>query len=121
VGSGPEWLFDIDLLTESMNYEPVTTGNQTNGDTGIETNVNAVQVGQERASDHEYILLPLMLSNSPLSSISQSTDNKDADEVPRKGDDDLSERNGQKRKKELQIKKMTSMCKISELKEGYAN
>ncbi|GKA62991.1 retrovirus-related pol polyprotein from transposon TNT 1-94 [Tanacetum coccineum] len=34
----------------------------------IETNVNAWQVGQEKASDHEYILLPLMLSNSPLSS-----------------------------------------------------
>ncbi|GKD39349.1 putative ribonuclease H-like domain-containing protein, partial [Tanacetum coccineum] len=50
-----------------MNYEPVTTRNQTNGDTGIETNVNAWQAKQEKASDHEYILLPLMLSNSPLS------------------------------------------------------
>ncbi|GJS29639.1 retrovirus-related pol polyprotein from transposon TNT 1-94 [Tanacetum coccineum] len=39
------------------------------------------QAGQEKASDHEYILLPLMLSNSPLSSSSQSTDNKDADEA----------------------------------------
>ncbi|GJQ94516.1 ribonuclease H-like domain-containing protein [Tanacetum coccineum] len=96
-GSGPEWLFDIDSLTKSMNYEPVTAGNQTNGDAGIETNVNAGQAGQEKASDHEYILLPLMLSNSPLSSSSQSIDNKDADEVPRKGDDDLSERNDQER------------------------
>ncbi|GJT60447.1 putative ribonuclease H-like domain-containing protein [Tanacetum coccineum] len=67
-GSGPEWLFDIDALTKSMNYEPVTAGNQTNSDTGIETNVNARQAGQEKASDHEYLLLPLMLSNSPLSS-----------------------------------------------------
>ncbi|GKA18362.1 putative ribonuclease H-like domain-containing protein [Tanacetum coccineum] len=79
-GSGPEWLFDIDSLTKSMNYEPVTAGNQTNSDTGIETNVNVGQAGQEKASDHEYILLPLMLSNSPLSSTSQSTDNKDVDE-----------------------------------------
>ncbi|GJX15936.1 putative ribonuclease H-like domain-containing protein [Tanacetum coccineum] len=96
-GSGLEWLFDIDLLIKSMNYEPITTGNQTNGDAGIETNVNAEQAGQEKASDHEYILLPLMLSNSPFSLSSQSTDNKDADEVPRKGDDDLSERNGQEK------------------------
>ncbi|GJV46255.1 hypothetical protein Tco_1430791 [Tanacetum coccineum] len=59
-------LFDIDSLTKSMNYEPVTAENQTNGDAGIETNVNAWQAGQEKASDHEYILLPLMLSNSPL-------------------------------------------------------
>ncbi|GJV67453.1 putative ribonuclease H-like domain-containing protein, partial [Tanacetum coccineum] len=29
-GSGPDWLFDIDLLRNSMNYEPVTTWNQTN-------------------------------------------------------------------------------------------
>ncbi|GJR57214.1 ribonuclease H-like domain-containing protein [Tanacetum coccineum] len=45
VGSGPEWIFDIDLLTKSMNYKPVTAGNQTNGDASIETNVNAGQAG----------------------------------------------------------------------------
>ncbi|GKE41820.1 putative ribonuclease H-like domain-containing protein [Tanacetum coccineum] len=28
--SGPDWLFNIDLLTNSMNYELVTAGNQTN-------------------------------------------------------------------------------------------
>ncbi|GKB23266.1 putative ribonuclease H-like domain-containing protein, partial [Tanacetum coccineum] len=42
-GSGPDWLFDIDLLTNSMNYKPVTTGNQTNknavaDDAGKKTN-----------------------------------------------------------------------------------
>ncbi|GKE84255.1 hypothetical protein Tco_1557997 [Tanacetum coccineum] len=73
-----------------MNYEPVIAGNQTNSDAGIETNVNAGQARQDKASDHEYILQPRMLSNSPLSSSSPSTYNKDADEVPRKGDDDLS-------------------------------
>ncbi|GJR01938.1 putative ribonuclease H-like domain-containing protein [Tanacetum coccineum] len=91
-GSGPEWLFDIDSLTKSMNYELVTAGNQTNGDAGIETNANVGQAGQEKLSDHEYILLPLMLSNCPLSSSSQSANNKDADELL--GDDNLNERNG---------------------------
>ncbi|GJR22873.1 copia protein [Tanacetum coccineum] len=28
--SRPDWLFDIDLLTNSMNYEPITVGNQNN-------------------------------------------------------------------------------------------
>ncbi|GKA94186.1 ribonuclease H-like domain-containing protein, partial [Tanacetum coccineum] len=28
--SGPNWLFDIDALTKSMNYKPVVTGNQSN-------------------------------------------------------------------------------------------
>ncbi|GJU39185.1 putative ribonuclease H-like domain-containing protein [Tanacetum coccineum] len=64
---------------------------------GIETNVNVGQAGQEKAFDHEYILLPLMLSNSPLSSSTQSIDDKDADEVPDKGDDDVSQRNGQEK------------------------
>ncbi|GKB06376.1 retrovirus-related pol polyprotein from transposon TNT 1-94 [Tanacetum coccineum] len=39
-GSGPEWLFDIDLLTNSMNYEPVTAGNQTNKNACIKDNVD---------------------------------------------------------------------------------
>ncbi|GJS93641.1 hypothetical protein Tco_0800609 [Tanacetum coccineum] len=31
---GPNWLFDIDSLTNSMNYQPVTAGNQTNKNAG---------------------------------------------------------------------------------------
>ncbi|GJR62944.1 putative ribonuclease H-like domain-containing protein [Tanacetum coccineum] len=88
IGSSPEWLFDIDSLTKSMNYEPVTARNQTNGDADIKTNVNARQAGQEKASDNEYIPLPLIFSISLLSSSTQSIDDKDADEVPDKGDDD---------------------------------
>ncbi|GJS84566.1 putative ribonuclease H-like domain-containing protein [Tanacetum coccineum] len=32
--NGPNWLFDIDALTKSMNYKPVITGNQSNGNAG---------------------------------------------------------------------------------------
>ncbi|GKD56330.1 hypothetical protein Tco_1289717, partial [Tanacetum coccineum] len=46
----------------------------------------------------------------PESACSQSTNNKDADEIPEKGDD-LSERNGQEKEEGAQIKKMISMCK----------
>ncbi|GKB49250.1 ribonuclease H-like domain-containing protein, partial [Tanacetum coccineum] len=59
-GSGPDWLFYIDLLTNSMNYEPVTTGNQTNKNAGIKDNVDAIHTQQ-------YIMLPL-LYDSPQSS-----------------------------------------------------
>ncbi|GKE64837.1 hypothetical protein Tco_1518998, partial [Tanacetum coccineum] len=31
VGSGPDWLFDIDALTRIMNYEPIITATQSNG------------------------------------------------------------------------------------------
>nr|GEV41641.1 uncharacterized mitochondrial protein AtMg00810-like [Tanacetum cinerariifolium] len=33
-GTGPTWLFDIDSLTKTMNYQPVTAGNQTNPSAG---------------------------------------------------------------------------------------
>ncbi|GJR30850.1 hypothetical protein Tco_1107082 [Tanacetum coccineum] len=33
-GQRPNWLFDIDSLTNSMNYQPVTAGNQTNKNAG---------------------------------------------------------------------------------------
>ncbi|GKE13966.1 ribonuclease H-like domain-containing protein, partial [Tanacetum coccineum] len=31
LGSGPDWLFDIDALTRTMNYEPIVAGTQYNG------------------------------------------------------------------------------------------
>nr|GEW23652.1 hypothetical protein [Tanacetum cinerariifolium] len=33
-GSEPNWLFDIDALTKSMNYKPVVAGNQSNSSAG---------------------------------------------------------------------------------------
>nr|GFC24205.1 putative ribonuclease H-like domain-containing protein [Tanacetum cinerariifolium] len=45
---------------------------------------------QEKVSDHEFILLTFMHSNSPLSSSTQSSNDKDTDEVPSKGDKDPS-------------------------------
>nr|GEX09089.1 hypothetical protein [Tanacetum cinerariifolium] len=86
-GRGPKWLFDTDSLTKSMNYKPVTAGNQTNTDADIEINVNAGQAGQEKASDHEYIMLPFMPSN-------EVPDDKDVDEVLGKGDEGVSKGSG---------------------------
>ncbi|GJU98211.1 putative ribonuclease H-like domain-containing protein [Tanacetum coccineum] len=60
----------------------ITTGNQTNGDADIEINVNAWKAGQEKASNQQYILLPLMPSNSPLSLSTQGSDDKDTDVEP---------------------------------------
>nr|GEX68280.1 hypothetical protein [Tanacetum cinerariifolium] len=38
VGNGPDWLFDIDALTKSMNYKSVVTGVQTNDNACTRTN-----------------------------------------------------------------------------------
>nr|GEV30196.1 ribonuclease H-like domain-containing protein [Tanacetum cinerariifolium] len=40
-GSGSTWLFDIDTLTKSMNYQPVTAGNQPNPSAGIQEQFDA--------------------------------------------------------------------------------
>ena len=49
-GSGPKWLFDIDTLTMTMNYQPVFAGNQSNGNTGIKVNSNAGTAEKEQQS-----------------------------------------------------------------------
>nr|GEX23775.1 hypothetical protein [Tanacetum cinerariifolium] len=40
-GSGPKWLFDIDTLTQFMNYQPVVARNQPNHSAGIKENLDA--------------------------------------------------------------------------------
>ncbi|GJT76292.1 hypothetical protein Tco_1043017, partial [Tanacetum coccineum] len=78
-GSGPEWLFDIDILTNSMNYQPVSAGNRTNGNAGLETNSDAGQAGKENVPNQECILLPLLhtSSNVPLNSEKDKSPPKD--------------------------------------------
>nr|GFB06113.1 putative ribonuclease H-like domain-containing protein [Tanacetum cinerariifolium] len=41
LGSGPTWLFDIDTLTKTMNYQPVTAGNQSNPSAGVQEQFDA--------------------------------------------------------------------------------
>nr|GEV20819.1 hypothetical protein [Tanacetum cinerariifolium] len=76
VGSGPNWLFDIDALTISMNYKPVVTGNQYNGSAGTKTCDNVGKTRVETVPDKDYILLPLW-TQDPLFS-SSSKDSPDA-------------------------------------------
>ncbi|GJX35327.1 putative ribonuclease H-like domain-containing protein [Tanacetum coccineum] len=47
-GSGPNWIFDIDALTKSMNYEQVIPGNQSNGSAGTKA---CDDVGEEEKKD----------------------------------------------------------------------
>ncbi|GJV04252.1 putative ribonuclease H-like domain-containing protein [Tanacetum coccineum] len=72
-GNGPNWLFDIDALTISMNYKPVVVGNQTNGNAGIKENIDACQARKKIVPDQEYILLPLLTSDPSLSKSSKDS------------------------------------------------
>ncbi|GJS23406.1 putative ribonuclease H-like domain-containing protein, partial [Tanacetum coccineum] len=119
-GSGPDWLFDIDLLTNSMNYEPITIGNQTNKNAGIKDNVDAVPTQQ-------YILLPLLYDSL------QSSEDVVADDAGKKTNEELAnkgERNGQEKEggasnKEDDQNVQDFRAELNNLlvqqKEGYAN
>nr|GEU58806.1 hypothetical protein [Tanacetum cinerariifolium] len=61
-GSGTTWLFDIDTLTKSMNYQPVTAGNQPNPSVGIQEQFNAEKAREENVQ--QYVLFPLWSSGS---------------------------------------------------------
>nr|GEV78788.1 putative ribonuclease H-like domain-containing protein [Tanacetum cinerariifolium] len=54
LSSGPTWLFDIDSLTKTMNYQPVTGGNQSNPSAGFQENFDAEKAREE--SDQQYVL-----------------------------------------------------------------
>ncbi|GKF25878.1 ribonuclease H-like domain-containing protein, partial [Tanacetum coccineum] len=86
--SGPEWIFDIDILTKSMNYKPVVAGNQTNGNAGTKESIDAGQDRKKIVPSHEYILLPLWTPDSPISSSLKSLDDKVADDVEKKTTED---------------------------------
>nr|GEU38623.1 putative ribonuclease H-like domain-containing protein [Tanacetum cinerariifolium] len=69
--SGSKWLFDIDTLTQSMNYQAVVAGNQPNHNAGIQENFNACNVMKEVDPTQQYVLLPLWSTGSK---DSQNTD-----------------------------------------------
>ncbi|GKB71106.1 hypothetical protein Tco_0932518, partial [Tanacetum coccineum] len=92
--SRPDWLFDIDALTRTMNYEPIITGTQSNSFAGIKASDNAGQSRKETEPVKDYILLPLWTADPPYSqdpksshddgSKPSSDDGKKVDEDPRK-------------------------------------
>ncbi|GJW77029.1 ribonuclease H-like domain-containing protein [Tanacetum coccineum] len=65
--SGPDWLFDIDALTRTMNYEPIVAGTQSNGFAGTKASDNASQARKETEPVKDYILLPLWTADPPYS------------------------------------------------------
>nr|GEZ29021.1 hypothetical protein [Tanacetum cinerariifolium] len=56
-GSGPTWLFDIDTLTKSMNYQPVTAGYQSNPSAGVQEQFDAEKAGEDNVQQYLLFLL----------------------------------------------------------------
>nr|GEW58664.1 uncharacterized mitochondrial protein AtMg00810-like [Tanacetum cinerariifolium] len=71
--SGPTWLFDIDSLTRTTNYQPVTAGDQSNLSAGFQDEFDAEKAGEEVTQ--QYMLFPVWSSGS------SNPQNKDGDAV----------------------------------------
>nr|GFB00950.1 hypothetical protein [Tanacetum cinerariifolium] len=85
-GSGPTWLFDIDSLTQTMNYLPVTTENQTNTHVDSQINNKDVLVDEKEHDDNiqKFVSPDIHSSSSSAQTRNQGdkTENKDKGKSP---------------------------------------
>ncbi|GKC18852.1 putative ribonuclease H-like domain-containing protein [Tanacetum coccineum] len=76
-GDGPKWLFDIDVLTKSMNYVPVVAGTTSNDFVGTKESIGAGHSSKEPGSSQDYILMPLWKDGSLFDSSSKDVSNEE--------------------------------------------
>nr|GEW96582.1 ribonuclease H-like domain-containing protein [Tanacetum cinerariifolium] len=62
LGIGPTWLFDIDSLTRTMNYQPITAGNQSNPSACFQEEFDAEKAEEE--AKQQYMLFPMWSTGS---------------------------------------------------------
>ncbi|GJX58741.1 putative ribonuclease H-like domain-containing protein [Tanacetum coccineum] len=84
-GKGPTWLFDLDYLTDSMNYHPVSSENQANPhagqqeanqNAGTEEIIDAGDSDKEDESAQDCFVLPIWPSYSSTITPALTTDDK---------------------------------------------
>ncbi|GKD52943.1 hypothetical protein Tco_1286330 [Tanacetum coccineum] len=86
-GKGPTWLFDLDYLTDSMNYHPVRSENQANlhagqqeanQNAGTEDTIDALDSEKEDESAQDCFVLPIWPSySSTLTPVLQTDDKRE--------------------------------------------
>nr|GEV89126.1 putative ribonuclease H-like domain-containing protein [Tanacetum cinerariifolium] len=82
-GNRPKWLFDIDVLTNSMNYVPVIAGTNFNDFARTDESIGKGLSSKEIGSSQDYILLPLWKDGSLFNPSSK----KDCNDEPRPSSD----------------------------------
>ncbi|GJR04936.1 putative reverse transcriptase, RNA-dependent DNA polymerase [Tanacetum coccineum] len=96
-GDGPKWLFDIDVLTKSMNYVPVVAGTNSNDFVGTEESIGAGHSSKETGSSQDYILMPLWKDGSLFDSSSKNASNDEpqpSSDAGKKEDEGVSKESG---------------------------
>ncbi|GJQ94524.1 putative ribonuclease H-like domain-containing protein [Tanacetum coccineum] len=87
-GSGPDWMFDLDFLTNTMNYIPVSVENQVNVDAGTQEHYVAGSSEKDKEPTQEYILLPLHPHRPRISveDVVQAAQEKPSENFPKDND-----------------------------------
>ncbi|GKA41376.1 putative ribonuclease H-like domain-containing protein [Tanacetum coccineum] len=94
---GPKWLFDIDVLTKSMNYVPVVVGTNSNDLVGTEEIIGASHSSKEIGSSQDYILMPLWKDGSLFNSSSNNASNHEpqpSSDAGKKDDEGVNNESG---------------------------
>ncbi|GJY87594.1 ribonuclease H-like domain-containing protein, partial [Tanacetum coccineum] len=81
-GIGPNWMFDLDFLTNSMNYIPVSVENQVIVNAGIQENSIAGSSEKEKEPTQEYILHPIH-PHRPKISVNDVVQEKPSETTPK--------------------------------------
>ncbi|GJU11127.1 hypothetical protein Tco_1133523 [Tanacetum coccineum] len=83
-GTGPKWLFDIDSLTQSMNYVPVSAGTVSN-----------VSAGTSEENSQDCIVMPIWKDSSYFDSPTKNVDNgtKTTDDSSKTGEEWTNDEN----------------------------
>nr|GEY91637.1 hypothetical protein [Tanacetum cinerariifolium] len=72
-GSRPTWMFDIDTLTKSINYQLVIVGNQPNSSAGIQEHFDADKAGEGNVQQYVLFLLWSYGSKDPQNTDANAT------------------------------------------------
>ncbi|GJU53577.1 putative ribonuclease H-like domain-containing protein [Tanacetum coccineum] len=96
-GDGPKWLFDIDVLTKSMNYVPVVAGTNSNDYVGTKESIGVGHFSKDIGSSQDFILMPLWKESSLFYSSSKNASNDEpqpSGDAGNKDDEGVSKGNG---------------------------
>ncbi|GJT21190.1 putative ribonuclease H-like domain-containing protein [Tanacetum coccineum] len=114
-GKGPTWLFDLDYLTDSMNYQPVRSENQANKhacpqeanhNAGTKDNIDAGNSKKEDESAQDYFVLAIWSSYS--STVKRSKE-KDAGEATNKHPDLKTDENPVDKEDQVFLEELKSL------------
>ncbi|GJZ21275.1 hypothetical protein Tco_0558314 [Tanacetum coccineum] len=130
-GKGPTWLFDLDYLTDSMNYHPVSSENQANPhagqqeanqNAGTEETIDAGDSDKEDESTQDCFVLPIWPSYSSTITPALTIDNKR--EGPREEEqvfmDDLEKLKRQEKEANEEAEALRKKFEHLVIKEGAA-